>query len=256
MCDPYGLILTYLKRDPGKGLKRLRDVAYDELWNNPGEDAPDFSMLPKDVWGMIVQRCEVSRESLTTLLLLNKARLSAVVWKHFRFSPKWNYWLFVDRLMYVQKYREQAGWRLHYFELYGLRSWAQCFIPVEKFASEHLAQYVWDHVEREDSRHLESALISHLSTEAHVLQCVTKLLSLYRPQMDCAVLRSSFHHLGCVVSGELPEIGDILLSVPDDLKQLTKPLTNLHIALGYYAAYRTYAKRDYGVTLPEIKASD
>lgn len=253
MCDPYGLILTYLKRDPGKGLKRLRDVAYDELWNNPGEDAPDFSMLPKDVWGMIVERCEVSRESLTTLLLLNKTRLSAVVWKHFRFSPKWNYWLFVDRLMFKQKYRK--GREPCWFELFGLQSWAQYFIPVEKFASALVAKNLCEVLEREDRAQSKAfALISHVSTETHVLQCVTKLLSLYRPHLDCAVLCSWFHHLGCVVSGELPEIGDILLSVPDDLKQLAKPLTNLHIALGYYAAYRTYTKRDYGVTLPEIKA--
>ena len=88
MQDNDGLFAICLRRNP-RALKRLREVAWEESWAVPGEDDRDYSTLPKEIWGMIAARCEVSGKMLTALMLLNKERISAVAWANFRFPPGW-----------------------------------------------------------------------------------------------------------------------------------------------------------------------
>ena len=94
MQDEDGLMIV---RKPGRGLKRPRKE--EEEASSSSKNVPDFSTLPKELWGMIAARCDVSRATLTTLMLLNKGRISAIAWTNFRFSPSWNYALFSRLLM-------------------------------------------------------------------------------------------------------------------------------------------------------------
>jgi hypothetical protein len=254
MSDLDGLIATYLARNPERGLKRLREVVFEEIWREPGEDTPDFSLLPKDVWGMIVKRCAVSRDSLTTLLLLNKARLSAIVWSHFPFSPTWNYKEFMRRLMHAPKYRSLVGWTKQVWTIYGFDRAVAYINPVKDRAISFVPELLV-FIRSTPTPKMWYGLMHMLSSKLDILTCVTRLLSLYRPEIDSRTICALLYNLGCSYEGERPTIAlkTHLVPLPEEFSALTTKITNVHVALGYYNTYREYALRDYGLTLPEIK---
>jgi hypothetical protein len=252
MQDVDGLIAQCFELNP-RARKRLREVAWEEIWAAGGDNVPDFSTLPKEIWGMIAARCEVSRATLTALMSLNKKRISAVAWSHFRFSPSWNWYSFTRRMMV--RIPDSSGIEDHWL-LFGFAHASGYLAPVEKYASPHISALVYSGFKREyfalDVWHVAMTVIT---THADILICITKLLSTYRPEIDCKTLCVLFEHLGYTVVGKQPQpaLRTELTFVPNVLDALIHPLTNIHVALGYYNAYREYAREDYGVRLPKIE---
>lgn len=253
MQDEDGLTIA---RKPGRGLKRPRKEEEEKASSSSKDDVPDFSTLPKELWGMIAARCDVSRATLTTLMLLNKGRISAIAWTNFRFSPSWNYALF-SRLLMI---KEPARGVENHWELFGFAHAPPYLAPVEKYASEHIASRVQIGFNRDyfaiDVWHEAMCVIT---TPSHILTRITALLSVYRPQVDCNTLCSMFENMNCTVVGVRPKPAEPaeLKNAPNVFDALEEePLTDIHVALGYYNAYRAYVWKDYGVRLPKIELRD
>lgn len=255
MQDMDGLIAQCLERNP-HSLKRLREVAWEEIWAAGGDHVPDFSKLPKEIWGMIAARCDVSRATLTTLMLLNKERISEAVWTHFRFPSTWDYHMFLKRFSYDQDYRNAPGWTKTIWGLFGCPRAYRFFEVLQQKTSRFVADFVWIDFTRSDLTidTFHTAMCA-ITNKNDVLKCLTVLLRSYRPCTDYETIWFMFKNIGCTVDDEVEEIDQKtpLKLVPLDLEKLKAPLTNIHIALGYYNAYREYARADYGVRLPKIE---
>jgi hypothetical protein len=266
MQDDDGLIAQYLERDP-RAHKRLRDVALEEIWAAGGSHIPDFSTLPKELWGMIAARCEVSGKMLTTLMLLNKERISAAVWANFRFPAKWNYFRFARFLLKAQSYRNNPGFNRRFYKLFGVESVVDFLQPVERYATIRLADLIWESGQRELKHNaLACRVMEALSGANALLICISKILSLYVPLEHCQTLCVMFGKLGCTVDWannfdyfEQQLIENTLSPlpvIPPELSAITAIFTNVDIALGYYNAYRRHAWKDYGVRLAKIELKD
>ena len=143
--DQNGLLDTCITRNP-RSLKRLREVAFQEIWSAPREDDPDFSRLPKDVWGLIVSRCEPTRDMFTTLLLLNKERISQGVWRFFRFPAHWDYGAFAHRVLWTNV----SVPRPDFWTLYGFESAEPMVTPLLPYCERYLAREFWLSTDRCD----------------------------------------------------------------------------------------------------------
>lgn len=248
------LITECLRHVSGSGKKRVRDVAWEELWAAGGDHVPDFSTLPKEIWGMIAARCEVSKEMLITLMSLNKGRISEMVWRHFNFPPNWDYSAFT--LKFLHKWH--LCWRV-----FGVQNILEIFKPVQQFVESHIAGHVWRGLTRKG--HTRNHLFSTMSffSGTHALICISKLLSVYVPAaVDIGVLSELFRNVGCTIKWldnfktlleKTKDVNIDLKPVPTELTNIKAPITSVHVALGYYNEYRDSAFRDYGVRLPRIE---
>jgi hypothetical protein len=258
------IVSDYLRRVPN-ARKRLREVAWEELWAAGGTHVPDFSTLPKEIWGMIAARCEVSGRMLTTLLLLNKERISAAAWANFRFPASWDYARFARWFVYKQNFRTRPGYTQHFWELFGFDRSSAIVKVVEPYASICVADEFWLCVKRnlETYGRVHNAMRVFSDPKA-ILIGISKLLSLYVPLRDHGkTLCVMFEQLGCTVHdwpedvSEYKETIDLNAIVPPpELTMLKTPLTNVDIALGYYNVYRRNALRDYRVRLPIIELEE
>jgi hypothetical protein len=143
-----------------------------------------------------------------------------------------------------------------HWELFGFEELAPYLTPVEKYASTFIADWVEKGFKRTyfaiDVWHESMCVIT---AQKDILRCITIVLSSYRPEIDGNTLCRMFQNLKCVVVGErdTPAKDTELKFVPMTLVNFKEPLANIHVALGYYNAYREYARADYGVRLPKIE---
>jgi hypothetical protein len=266
MQDLDGLIAQCIARNP-RARKRLREVAWEELWAAGGEHVPDFSTLPKEIWGMIAARCDVSRATLTTLLLLNKERISAVAWTNFRFPPTWDYVNFSRRYLFRQEFRSRPGWTRRFWEIVGARTACCIFKPVERHAAVHVAKNIW-HAFPRTTPHTGRPCVTMraLSNKTAILVCISRLISVYVPLHHGKTICVMFQNLGCSMTwteditrnilGLLRSSTNEQKRLPPELSAIEAVFTRVDIALGYYNAYRAYTWKDYGVRLPKIELKD
>jgi hypothetical protein len=266
MQDVDGLIAQCFELNP-RARKRLREVAWEEIWAAGGDNVPDFSTLPKEIWGMIAARCEVSRATLTALMSLNKERISAVAWVNFRFPASWNYISFAERFIYKQNFRTRPGFVDDFWKIFGFGRSSGVFKAVEPYASVCVANVIWSCMKRtlDAYSRIHNALRAFLNPSA-ILIGISKLLSLYVPLHDhCKTFCIMFEHLGCTVFDWPEDVSGCNSRQPKDLNavvpppeltMIKAPLTNVDVALGYYNVYRRQAFKDYGVRLPIIEVED
>jgi hypothetical protein len=249
-----GLLDTCIARNP-RSLKRLREVAFQEIWSAPQEDDPDFSMLPKDVWGLIVARCEPTRDMFTTLLLLNKERISQTVWKFFRFPAHWDYGAFVHRLLWMNV----SVPRPDFWTLYGFESAEPMVTPLLSYCERYLAKEFWLSTDRRDD--FDSCLrncVMLVKTKVHVLRCLTRLFKLYHPPSDAYFICVLMTRLGYRSKGDIParwvDQNDIALidPVPRVFSLIKGALESKNVVLGYYNEYAARAKKDFAITMPRM----
>lgn len=253
--DQNGLLDTCIARNP-RSLKRLREVAFQEIWSAPREDDPDFSMLPKDVWGLIVARCESTRNMFTTLLLLNKERISQTVWRFFRFPANWDYAAFVLRVMYTKV----RVLRPNFWTLYGFESADPMVTPLLPYCEQYLAKEFWLSTDRRTS--FDSCLrncVMLVKTKAHVLRCLSRLFKFYHPPSDAYFICVLMTRLGYRAKGDIPprweDQKDIALidPVPRVFSLIKGALESKNVVLGYYNEYAARAKKDFVIIMPQMR---
>jgi hypothetical protein len=237
--------------------KRLRECALEYLWEQGCAPLEFLTALPKEILGMIVERCDVSKLTFTTLLLLNKEKISPVVWRHYRFPKGWNWEKLMSRILY-KKEALPHGWRPKLGPLYGMKTTDDLLSHTVKYCSKYVVSQISEFLKSNHKTDvfLYSAM-DYVSDPNHIVSLLMTLFALYNPLRDGPIICRLFKRLSCIVTGDTPLLIQYSdpAPVPDCLASLKKSLDNVHIALGYYNAYREYTKRDYGMTLPKIKMS-
>jgi hypothetical protein len=250
-----GLIEACLARNP-RSIKRMREFAFEEVWASPLPTDPDYSALPKDVWGMIVARCEATRPVFTRLLLINKQRISPIVWKHFRFPKRWHYEGFVHRLLLQNV--EVA--RPDFWALYGFDSAEPMVEPIIPLVERHIAWVFWQWAERRDA--FDSCLhnsVMLIKTKTHIRRCLSRLFKLYHPPSDAYFICLLMCKLGYEAKGPVPARWEdqeniAMAAVPHVFTSIRSPVESTRVILGYYYEYAAHAKKDFAIVMPKLKS--
>jgi hypothetical protein len=188
-----------------------------------------LTALPKEILGMIVERCEVSRKVFTTLLLLNKQTISPVVWGHFRFPAGWDWKNFVDRVAYQQTFRKTT-WTHAIWQLYGFSYSVDLFRSVSTLCSQHIVDSFW--VNRDKRSILNTDVCYRNVTWANdplsICKTLSRLFQMFRPDYDISMICKLFTMLGHEIDGTIDNsLSDVpvIRAVPDCLASLEEPIS-------------------------------